>query len=183
MPMRFPGRHDKRLSVFLLMILFLLPLESVFSQVGNKDFLKVSLAGYLVVPVADEQGVSRESLQALPDTVLPGGVIQYQITAFNASKGNATTDTLKNVALLGSIPNGTVYLGKSASALYSVTFSIDGGSSYHTWPVAYKVRLPDGTETLATAEPEQCTGIKWILTSLAPQESISITYRVKVLAK
>ena len=168
------------LLMLLLVPSFISAQENQTNAAGKKDFLRVSLTASLVVTTVDEKGVAHESLQPLPDTVYPGNVIQYSITAINTSTGCPCSDTLKNTAVLGAIPAGTVYIEKSATSPSSALFSIDGGVSYQPWPVTYTVKNADGSETVKMAAPEQYTTIQWTIASLAPQERLSFSYRVRV---
>jgi len=176
-----------RKSAFLFgIVVFCLLAPHAFSQAIQTDqpdknnFLRVSLSASLVVTTTDEQGVVHETLQPLPDKVFPGNIVQYSITAINTSTGCPCTDMLKNVAVVGTINKGTVYIEESATLFPLAMLSIDGGVSYHPWPVTYTVGTADGSETVKTATPEQYTNIQWIIPSLAPQERLTVSYKVRV---
>lgn len=176
---------SKPVCLACLLMLFLVPSivpaqENQTNSSAQKDFLRVSLSASLVVTMVDEKGVAHESLQPLPDEVYPGNIIQYTITAINTSTGCPCSDTLKNTVVLGAIPKGTVYIEKSATSPSIALFSIDGGVSYHPWPVSYTVKNSDGTETVRMAAPDQYTGIQWSIASLAPQERLNFSYQVRV---
>jgi uncharacterized repeat protein (TIGR01451 family) len=174
-----------KLIAALLFLIILLPVfrTQVQAQETNKSFLNVDLKGYLISTTKDEKGTAKEVLQNLPETVLPGSLIQYEIIAFNSSKGCPCSDTLKNVSLLGVVPAGTTYVENSATSFAPPAFSIDGGRSYFPWPVKYTVKSADGVLVEKVAGADMVTGIRWILESLKPQETVSFIYRVKVLAK
>lgn len=177
------GRQYKKLMIGIVIALFVFAANLSFAEAEKAQFLRVSLTGYLVVPTLDDKGDARENLCDLPESILPGGIIQYEIMAYNSSTGSVATDVLKNVALFGAIPQGTAYIENTASDASLAAFSIDGGKSYSSWPVIYKAKLADGSEVLKTAEAELCTGIRWTLPMLKPQESIKIVYRVKVVGR
>lgn len=170
------------LKISALLIMFAYGMGVYAQQPGNqaKDFLKIALKGYLVVQTIDAQGRTIETFQDLPDLVPPGSLIQYEITAFNSSKGCPCTDTLKGLALLGYIPEGTIYVAQSATQGYEVAFSIDKGAHFQPWPVLYTVRLADGSEVQKIATPDMITQIRWTIDLLAPQKSIIVHYRVQV---
>lgn len=170
------------LKISALLIMLAYGMGAYAQQPSNqaKDFLKISLKGYLVVQSLDAQGRTLETFQELPDLVPPGSLIQYEITAFNSSKGCPCTDTLKGLALLGNIPEGTIYVPQSATQGYEVSFSIDKGAHFLPWPVMYTVRLSDGSEIQKVATPDMITQIRWIIDLLAPQKSITVYYRVQV---
>lgn len=150
------------------------------AQSNANRYLQMSLTGYLVTQAVDDKGLAYEKFGALSDSVLPGYVIQYEIAATNSSKGSASADVLRNVALVGSVPQGTVYIAYSVSNPSLAEFSIDGGKTYSAWPVSYKDKLSNGAEAIKIAGPELCTGIRWIIPEIKPQETIKVRYRVKV---
>ena len=166
--------------VFCLLAPFAFAQENQTNQQDKNDFLRVSLSASLVVTTTDEKGVVHETLRPLPDKVYPGNIIQYSITAINTSTGCPCTDMLKNVAVFGTINEGTIYIEESAALFPLAMFSIDGGVSYHPWPITYAVENVDGSETLKTATAEQYTNIQWIIPSLGPQEHITVSYKVRV---
>ena len=166
--------------VFCLIAPFAFAQKNQTSQPDKNDLLRVSLSASLVVTNTDEKGVVRETLQPLPDKVYPGDVIQYSITAINTSTGCPCTDMLKNIALIGTINKGTVYIEESVTLPPLAMFSIDGGVSYHPWPISYIVETADGSETVKTATAEQYTNIQWIIPPIGPQERLTVSYRVRV---
>jgi uncharacterized repeat protein (TIGR01451 family) len=178
---RYVSHSPKYQKLALIFLMTLLVFSGqAFAETGENGSLKVSLIGYLVVTSVDDKGVSHETFEDLPEAVLPGGIIQYEIAATNTSVGNAASDVLKNVSLFGSVPEGTTYLEKTASSAALAMFSIDRGRSYHPWPVMSKVKLANGTEEERKADASQCTDIRWVVPELKPQETIRLLYRVKV---
>jgi len=110
--------------------------------------------------------------------VVPGAVIEYRLKYRNMGTGPA-----RDVALVGPVPKAAEYQDKSASAPegLKVTFSIDGGKSFHVPPIKYKSKRPDGTVEEKTAPPEMYTHVKWELQNpLKPDEAVEVQYRVKV---
>jgi len=177
-------KKDKLIAALsFFIVLFPVFMVQIQAQETNKSFLNVDLKGYLISTVKDERGMAKETLQNLPETILPGSLIQYEIIAFNSSKGCPCSDTLKNVALLGVVPAGTTYVENSATSFAPPAFSIDGGRSYFPWPVKYTVKSADGALVEKIAGADMVTGIRWILESLKPQETVSFIYRVKVMVK
>ncbi len=145
-----------------------------------KDPLSINLKGFLVTRVTDKIGEQKDILKPLPDKVLPGSVIQYEITAENTGEPLPAKNTLKNVNLTGIIPAGTSYIDKSATADYPAEFSIDGGGTFQREPVKYKVKLPDGKEVEKTATPDMYTNIRWVAPKINPKQKIKLFYRVIV---
>ena len=175
------NNHLKCWGIVVLALLFF-SIGAVSAQGNANQYLQISLTGYLVTQSTDDKGVTKEHLGVLPDTVLPGYVIQYEIAATNTSIGGSSADILRNVSLIGAIPKGTVYIEYSVSDAGLAAFSIDGGRVYSIWPVSYKAKLPDGSETIRKAGPELCTEIRWIIPEIKPQETRKVIYRVKVRA-
>ncbi len=172
----------KNCIISMVFLLLLFQPFILFAQNSKPSFLKVELKAYLVATVKDEKGAVMEVLEPLPEAVMPGAVIQYEIVAFNTSKGCACTDTLKEVALLGAVPEGTVFIQHSETPSFSPVFSIDGGKTYSAWPVKYKVIDASGKAEEKVASADMITGIKWVLSALKPQETVSLVYRVTIKA-
>ena len=160
-------------SVFMLVSFFCFQVKA-----QSEDPLVFELKGFLVTEVADDKGVVKEVIKPLPDKVLPKSVIQYEITAENTS-----TETLKNVNLIGIIPMGTVYIDKSATVNYPIEYSIDGGGTFQKEPVKYKVKLPDGKEVEKIATPDMYTNIRWVVPEIKPQQEIKVFYRIIIKEK
>jgi uncharacterized repeat protein (TIGR01451 family) len=175
------NNHLKCWGIVVLALLFF-SIGAVSAQGNANQYLQISLTGYLVTQSTDDKGVTKEHLGVLPDTVLPGYVIQYEIIATNTASGSLSADILRNVSLIGVIPKGTVYIEYSVSDAGQASFSIDGGKTYSLWPISYKAKLPDGSEIIRKAGPELCTGIRWIIPEIKPQDTRKVVYRVKVRA-
>ena len=134
--------------------------------------LQLDMTGKLVAEEATDDGQPKEKLVDLPEKVLPGNVIEYTIAAQNLKDG-----ILKEVDIIGKIPEGTGYLDESASEI--PLFSIDDGKTYMPAPVTYTV-IEDGREVEKIATPDMYTQIKWIVKILQPGETPTFTYRVAV---
>jgi len=165
-------------SVFILASFFCFQVKA-----QSEDPLVFELKGFLVTEVADDKGAVKEIIKPLPDKVLPGSVIQYEIIAKNTKECCPDKNTLKSVNLTGIIPMGTVYIDKSATAEYSVEFSIDGGGTFQKEPVKYKVKLPDGKEVEKIATPDMYTNIRWVVPEIKPQQEIKVFYRIIIKEK
>lgn len=173
----------KNIKITVLFCFLLFLPAFIFAQNTQASFLVVELKAYLVTIEKNDQGAIHEVLKPLPETVMPGDIIHYEIVAFNTSKGCACTDTLKEVSLLGAIPEGTVFIEHSETSSYGPAFSIDGGKTYAVWPVKYKVLEANGKAVEKIAGADLITGIRWVLPAIKPQETISLMYRVVVKAK
>ncbi len=108
----------------------------------------------------------------------PADVIEYRLTCLNSSD-----EPVRNVAIVDPVPTGTHYVPRSANRPRGgdVTFSIDGGKTFHTWPVRYAVTLDDGRVEWREATPEMVTHIRWTMPGeFEPDAAITLTYRAVV---
>jgi uncharacterized repeat protein (TIGR01451 family) len=125
--------------------------------------------------VVGERG---EELFLPADEARPQDVIEYRLTYANS--GGAA---VHNVSVVDPVPAGVRYLEKTAQAPGSaeVQFSIDGGKTFHAWPVRFKKVAADGREAWADATPEMITHIRWTLSGgLEPEGEITFSYRARV---
>ena len=112
------------------------------------------------------------------DEARPLDVVEYRLTYANTG-----AEPLRNISVTDPIPAGTEYLVHTATPPQSgdVTFSIDGGKSYHAWPVRYLKTLPDGTELWADATTDMITHIRWTIAGeFEPETEITFSYRALV---
>ena len=134
--------------------------------------LQLDMMGKLVTEASAKDGKPVEKLVDLPERVLPGNVIEYTISAQNLKDG-----ILKDVDIVGRIPEGTGYLQESASE--PPLFSIDGGKTFMPEPVTYTV-AEDGKEIEKIATTDMYTNIKWVVEIMKPTDLPAFTYRVAV---
>ncbi len=163
----------RKAGIAIGMVLFLLIAVSAFPQ-GKP--LVLEMKGNLVV-VKTTGGKRVEELAGLPREVANGEIIQYTILGRNTSRG-----MLRNIQLIGNIPDGTSYIDKSArsSKKTRILFSIDRGKTYAAAPIKEKVKRPDGKVVEQIVAPERYTNIKFIIDRLDPSEEALNTYRVRV---
>lgn len=108
--------------------------------------------------------------------VKPGEMYVYTVTYTNTGKGEA-----RNAKIVDVIPKGMVYVAGSAEGKdATVTCSIDGGKSFHAPPVKYKAKKPDGKTEEKEAEPSMYTHIKWMVKSVQPGASGTVSFRANV---
>jgi uncharacterized repeat protein (TIGR01451 family) len=110
-------------------------------------------------------------------SVKPGDVIRYTIIASNTGNGILTSPLITNP-----VPQGVSYNPLSAKGMDSViTFSIDGGNIFRSWPVTYKVEDENGRLVEKLASPDMVTHVRWELTKpMAPNESRQLEFEVIV---
>jgi uncharacterized repeat protein (TIGR01451 family) len=107
----------------------------------------------------------------------PGDVLLYTLTYTNLG-GRAAV----NANVDDPIPSGTVLLPGSASGERArITFSIDGGKTYTTYPAIQAVTGDDGRTVQKEAPAESYTHVRWSATdALAPGESRTASFKVVV---
>ena len=183
--------HKRWFGVFLSFVVVIVIAVIASAQV------EVHIASYLVQ--VDKQ-TGEETLVA-SDTVYPGEVVQYVITATNTAQTK-----VEGLALVGPVPVPTKLLplwyqgiidyldGKGDAPVFCKVipnsgdvqtvymtstrlpeFSLDGGKTYSSPPVTYVV---NGETKQAT--PEMFTHIRWIIAALGPGDKVEISYRVVV---
>jgi len=107
----------------------------------------------------------------------PGDTIRYVLTASNVGDGLMT-----DPEIIDPIPGGVTYIAGSAEGVDTrISYSIDGGSTYHAWPVMYSSTNARGEEITKEATPDMVTHLKWgIQRSLQPGEATTMEFRVEV---
>jgi len=107
----------------------------------------------------------------------PGDVLVYTLTYTNRG-----STPVAGAVVDDPIPGGTVLLpGSVRGEQADVTFSVDGGSSYASFPVEVEVVAEDGTKVRKKAPAESYTHIRWnARTAMAPGESRTASFKVLV---
>lgn len=97
-------------------------------------------------------------------TFASGDTIRYMITASNTGDG-----VMRNPSIVDPIPAHVDYIPGSAEGENAqIQFSIDGGSTYHGWPVMYEFTDDAGKTLLREASPDMITHIRWKLNATIP---------------
>ena len=112
------------------------------------------------------------------DEARPQDVLEYRVTYANMGE-----TTVRNVTVVDPVPAGTEYIARTATRPNegAVEFSIDGGKTYHSWPIRIKQRTAEGNEVEVEATPDMVTHIRWILASdFEPETEITFSYRATV---
>jgi uncharacterized repeat protein (TIGR01451 family) len=108
----------------------------------------------------------------------PNDVIEYRLTYKNTGE-----EPVRNIFITDPIPAGTEYVSESAAAPANgeVEFSIDGGKSFHAWPISLKRLDRDGNDREIEATPDMVTHIRWIVTdTFKPDGEITVSYRTTI---
>jgi uncharacterized repeat protein (TIGR01451 family) len=156
-------------------------------------FLIALVAGMLVSLAAFEvQGPLTGNVEALrvvtqdngrevflpADEARPQDILEYRLTYSNTGE-----TSLRNVIVVDPVPAGTEYLIRTATRPQdgSVEFSIDGGKTYHDWPIRIKRKTAEGNEVEVEATPDMVTHIRWtIANDFEPETEITFSYRALV---
>jgi hypothetical protein len=96
---------------------------------------------------------------------------------------NMGETTVRNVTVVDPVPAGTEYIARTATRPNegAVEFSIDGGKTYHAWPVRIKQRTAEGNDVEVEATPDMVTHIQWLIASdFEPDTEITFSYRAIV---
>lgn len=153
--------------VFLLVMGF-----SVAAFAGGPELSSEMTAVKIVINEEDHE------ITVPADRVYPNDTVEYTLVYRNTGEVPAS-----DVGIVGPVPSGTAYLGKTASDIegLSPSFSIDNGKSYHQTPIIYEVIRKDGSSEKKTATPDMITHIKWMLDrNFDVGEEVKVSYRVHV---
>ena len=162
------------LAVILAAGLITLPLLAApTAALAAGENIRFISAAEVEVEVVNPQGV--KVLERKPaELVVPGTVVIYTNAFTNVGKEPA-----ERLVVTNPVPNGTEYLGGSASEEESiVTFSVDGGQNFAA-PAALTV--PDGQGGQRRAEPRDYTHIRWQRQApLAPGAGDQVEFRARL---
>ncbi|MTJ09230.1 DUF11 domain-containing protein [Anabaena sp. UHCC 0204] len=138
--------------------------------------VQVQLQGEKQVITKDAQGKEKITWEALTGKVKPGDVVRYTVVAENKSDR-----PLKNLALNGPIPKGTVLVLQSIKApgAAQITYSIDGGRSFVTNPTI-TVKLPNGKTETKPAPVSAYTNIRVQVLAISPKSTVKTSYETQV---
>ena len=112
------------------------------------------------------------------DEARPKDVLEYRVTYANTGE-----TTLRKVAVVDPVPVGTEYMVQTATRPNegSVEFSIDGGKTFHAWPIRIKKQTANGEEVIVQATADMVTHIRWLIESdFEPETEITFSYRAIV---
>ncbi|MBD2356972.1 DUF11 domain-containing protein [Tolypothrix sp. FACHB-123] len=155
--------------------------EVAIAQNAKKAPVQLRLEAEKKVVQQDSQGKQTVTWQALQGQVVvqPGDVLRYTVTG-----GNNGDKAVKNLTINQPIPQGMVYVLKSATVNNKqgakITYSIDGGRSFVEEPTI-KVTLANGKQETRPAPATAYTHIRWNFgSSVAAREIVKGSYQVQV---
>jgi len=129
----------------------------------------------------DKESKQKVSWQALKGeaVVKPGDMLRYTVSGENFSN-----QPVKNLALNQTIPQGMVFVLKSATANATtgtkIAYSIDGGRNYVENPTV-KVTLPNGKVEERPAPATAYTNIRWNFNNaIAAKTTVKASYQAQV---
>lgn len=157
---------------FFAAFLLVLGLTASMALAAGGD-LAGSLEAFRVV--VTDQGVE-DFLPA--DNARPSDVIEYRLTYTNTGD-----QPIQNIFITDGIPFGTEFVHPSATELKTggVEYSIDGGKTYHSWPILVKQTNESGEEEMVEATPDMVTHLRWALSEpVQPKQGITVTYRTVI---
>ena len=101
-------------------------------------------------------------------TVAPGDTYAYHLLCKNVGSQPAR-DFIVSIPIL----EDEEYLADSATADSAiVSFSLDGGATFHYPPITYTAQLPDGTLQERIAPASMYTSIRWLFTGMIDPEEV-----------
>ncbi|MDB5044358.1 MAG: hypothetical protein JWQ08_408 [Deinococcus sp.] len=125
------------------------------------------------------EGKTVEQVVLSPKTVLPADILREEVTVTNVS-GKA----LNQVSVGIPVPKGTEFSGQATPSTdrWKLLYSIDGGKTYAATPTRAVTLTENGkTVTKQVAAPiNTYTNVRWTLVTLKKDESLKLSFRVKV---
>jgi len=144
----------------------------------QQQALKLNLVAEKQVLLKDEQGKKKAIWQTLKQqaVVQPGDILRYTLTGENRSDR-----PIKNLTLNQPIPQGMVYVLKSANFTSGakISYSINGGSSFVENPTI-QVTVANGQVATKPAPASIYTHIRLSVPILAARTTIKATYQTQV---
>ena len=139
--------------------------------------LQLEIMAELQVEVTKDDGTTAMRLVPMGETVESGDIIVYTIAYVNAGPVEA-----KDAANVDPVPKGTVFIGGTATGDGTeITFSVDGGTTYHTPPLVTRRVQPDGTRKSVPVPPGQYTHVRWLITEpVLPGQTGQVGFKVRV---
>ncbi|GMA17076.1 hypothetical protein E5F05_03180 (plasmid) [Deinococcus metallilatus] len=137
--------------------------------------LKLVLSQLLVQTVT-KNGKTQEEFVPV-SAVHPGDVLQQSVKASNTGR-----QPLKNIALQLPVPANEVFM-KADESVYRAQYSIDGGKTYAAAPITRKITVTENGKTVTkevVVQPSEYTNVRWVVPTLNPSDSVTLTARFKV---
>jgi uncharacterized repeat protein (TIGR01451 family) len=145
--------------------------QQAVAQEAPEPQALVIVAENLMAGDERHRSLQRRGLSA--QILLNGDVVRYRLTFTNVTDVDA-----RGVAFVDPVPDGLLYVDKSATADREdarIDFSIDGGGSYAEQPLI--VETVDGERVERPAPPDTYTHIRWTVAGpVAPGEQVTAQF-------
>jgi len=171
--MKFFG-NTARVAMLVAAAIFLLTgATALAAEQGPKLKLNIVMAKEVKTKKAGKELVELVTT----DKAEVGDTIVYTITYTNEG-----TSVAKQANITDPVPANTVYVLDSAKGKDTeVTFSVDGGKTYHKPPVMVKGKDSKGNEIDKPAPAEAYTHVRWVVVKdIQPGKSGQTIFKVKV---
>jgi uncharacterized repeat protein (TIGR01451 family) len=170
---RFALRHMAKVGAFLIVAAFACAVFTTPAICQGRLSLDIKAEKEIIKVVDGKEVTTRVPV----DEVDVGDIIFFTIVYKNVGDEDIAEPTI-----VDPVPEGTVYILASAEGEDSeITFSIDGGNSYHKPPVMYLKVEPDGSKKETEASPDMYTHVRWVVgKALKPGKSGLLFLKVAV---
>ena len=164
-------------QLFLLVGLSTAALGAAQAQVSAQT-VKLTLDQDLIRTV-QKDGKASEERVAAPSAVLPGAVLIEEVTAQNTAKKATGT-----VRIGVPVPKGTQYLGSvtpSGERWRTQFTALCGGKALEYAEAPLNCTETVGGKSLTReVKPSEYTTVRWVLPSMKADETLKLSFRVKV---
>ncbi|WP_019011067.1 hypothetical protein [Deinococcus aquatilis] len=132
-----------------------------------------------LIKITTAEGKTTEQVILAPKTVLPNDILREEVNVTNIS-GQVLNGVLVGIP----VPKGTEFSGQAtpSNERWKLLYSIDGGKSYSATPTRTVTVTENGKSvTKQVAAPTNTyTHVRWTLATLKKDESLKLSFRVKV---
>ncbi|ASN82748.1 hypothetical protein [Deinococcus ficus] len=139
--------------------------------------LSLTLVQDLIVRVQKDGKVTEQRLD-MPKSIKPGDLLLEEVTARNTTRG-----VLRGAAINLPVPRGTTYAGDATrNAAVTTLFTVDG-KTFAEAPLKRKVTVTENGKSVqkeVTVQPNEYTGVRWVVGAIKPDESLKLSFRVTV---
>jgi uncharacterized repeat protein (TIGR01451 family) len=138
--------------------------------------VEVAIQAHKEVVTIDAHG--KKAVTLVPATEAgTGDTIVYTLRAKNSGTGTAVDPRIEDP-----IPAGTVLVVDSVKKDgYRVEASLDGGSTWQSFPATVSHTTPAGTQETVPAPAESYTTLRWVLNGpLQPGDGKDVTFKVRI---
>lgn len=121
------------------------------------------------------KGPQGQELLSSADKVRPGDLLEYRAVYTNRSDHR-----LDGVLATLPVPEGMEYQPRTATPAKALAATSNG--EFAAEPLMRKVKRPDGTDAVEAVPYDEYRALRWQIGSLEPQQSMTVSARVRVSA-